>query len=172
MLRAAGINLERSWLRWKMNHLSEDRDRVKKSRRDIAAANLGNALDKKRKQQLKSGLKPIAADVADTKAKQKIMSRLHFIAFGKVQAAFNNWKFDTFAKMRVEMEHKKAKVIDDLIKASMGPEQRLFMRWVLYMRNQQKFEYGEQVKAGYGLHMLMKRFYDKRREQFYRFALR
>ena len=135
MLRAAGINLERSWLTWKMNHLTEDRDRVKKSRRDIAAANLGNALDKKRKQQLRSGLKPIAKDVADTKAKQKIMSRLHFIAFGKIQKAFDNWKFDTFAKLRIAMEHKKAKIIDDLIRASMSGEQKAFLIWAKFMRD-------------------------------------
>jgi hypothetical protein len=69
MLRAAGINIERAWLRWKMNHLADDRNRVKESRRNIAATNLGNVLDKKRRNHLRAGLKPIAADVADTKAK-------------------------------------------------------------------------------------------------------
>jgi hypothetical protein len=64
MLRASGVNVERAFLQWKMNHLSRDRNRIKQARRDIAAANLGNCLDKKRKNHLRSALKPIAADVA------------------------------------------------------------------------------------------------------------
>jgi hypothetical protein len=85
MLRAAGVNVERAFLRWKMNHLSQDRDRIKQARRDIAAANLGNAIDKKRKNHLRSGLRPIAHDVAQTKAKEKIVGRLAYACFGRVQ---------------------------------------------------------------------------------------
>jgi hypothetical protein len=85
MLRACGVNVERAFLRWKMNHLSRDRARIKQARRDIAAANLGNCLDKKRKSHLRSGLKPIAADVAQTKAREKIVGRLAFACFGRIQ---------------------------------------------------------------------------------------
>jgi hypothetical protein len=85
MLRAAGVNVERAWLRWKMNHLAEDRNRVSEARRNIAAANLGNCLDKKKKRHLRAGMKPIAADVAQNKAKEKIVGRLAFACFGRMQ---------------------------------------------------------------------------------------
>jgi hypothetical protein len=121
MLRASGVNVERAFLQWKMNHLSTDRNRIKQARRDIAAANLGNCLDKKRKNHLRSALKPIAADVAQTKAREKIVGRLSFACFGRMQQSFDSWKYHVFAHLAAAIEKKKAKIIDDLIRNAMSP---------------------------------------------------
>jgi hypothetical protein len=65
-----------------MYHLQVDRSRAKLARRNVAAANMGEILDKKRRKHLKAGLKPLADGVAHTKMQTKIINRLYFIAFG------------------------------------------------------------------------------------------
>jgi hypothetical protein len=70
------------------------------------------------------------------------------------------------------MERKKAKIIDDLIRANMSPLQKGFYKWALYMRNAQKHEYGAQVKAGFALHALVARFYRDRKREYCLYALR
>jgi hypothetical protein len=67
MIRAAGMNLERAWLAWKMFHLSQDKNAANKARKQVAAANIGNVIDKKRRKNLRSGLKPLAKGVANTR---------------------------------------------------------------------------------------------------------
>jgi hypothetical protein len=67
MIRAAGMNVERAWLAWRMFHLGKDRDAANVARKKVAAANLGNCIDKKRKNHLRSGLKPLAKGVANTR---------------------------------------------------------------------------------------------------------
>ncbi len=121
MLRAAGVTVERAWIIWKMQHLANDRNRVATARRDIAATNLVNVLDKKRKHHLRSGMKPIAADVAQTKAQERVVGRLAFACWGRMQQAFDSWKYAVFANLKAEVERKKAKIIDDLIRNAMGP---------------------------------------------------
>ncbi len=121
MLRAAGVNVERAWIIWKMNHLAADRNRVATARRDIAATNLVNVIDKKRKNHLRAGMKPIAKDVANSKAQEKVVGRLAFACWGRMQQAFDSWKYAVFANLKAEVERKKAKIIDDLIRNAMGP---------------------------------------------------
>ena len=48
MLRAAGLNMDRAWLSWRMWHLSKDRDAAMRARKKVAASNLANRLEKKR----------------------------------------------------------------------------------------------------------------------------
>jgi hypothetical protein len=37
-----------------------------------------------------------------------MIGRLSKACYGRLQQAFDTWKFDTFAKLRMEIEHKKA----------------------------------------------------------------
>jgi hypothetical protein len=67
MIRAAGMNLERAWLAWRMFHLGKDKKAAEKARKNVAAANLANTIDKKRRKNLRSGLKPLAKGVANTR---------------------------------------------------------------------------------------------------------
>ena len=64
MLRAAGTNLERAWIRWRMQHLSGDRNRMAVAKRNLAAGNIGNCLEKKRRNHLRAGVRPLANGVA------------------------------------------------------------------------------------------------------------
>jgi hypothetical protein len=92
MIRAAGFNLDRAWIAWRMFHLSKDRDAAARARKKVSAANLANVVDKKKCNHLRSGLKSLADGIAYTNAQRKVINRLHFVAFGKLKQAFNNWK--------------------------------------------------------------------------------
>jgi hypothetical protein len=67
MIRACGLNLEKAWLSWRMWHLSNDRDAAMRARKKVSANNLCERLEKKRKNHLRSGLRPLAKGVAYTK---------------------------------------------------------------------------------------------------------
>jgi hypothetical protein len=128
ILRAAGVNVERAWIRWRMHHLSEDRNRAKVARRNVAAANLGEVLDKKRRKQLKAGVKPLADGIAQTKMQTKIFNRLHFIAFGKLKNAFREWT-ELISKFRDAYNKKREDTIKKLAMSCMSKEQQAFMLW-------------------------------------------
>jgi L-fucose isomerase-like protein len=68
MIRAAGLNMERSWLSWKMYVQSRNHGATKLAKRNISAANIGKVLDKKRKNQMMAGVKRLADGVAKTNA--------------------------------------------------------------------------------------------------------
>jgi hypothetical protein len=76
-----------------------------------------------------------------------------------MQQAFDNWKYMCFAKLREDMERKKAKIIDDLVRNSMSPLQKAFYRWAKFMRDQKMYLYGERVKAGFALFTIINQFY-------------
>jgi hypothetical protein len=40
-----------------------------------------------------------------------------------------------FAKLREDMERKKAKIIDDLVRNAMSPLQKSFLKWAKFMRD-------------------------------------
>jgi len=40
-----------------------------------------------------------------------------------MKESFDSWKYDTFAKLKAEMERKKAKVIDEFVRSAMSPLQ-------------------------------------------------
>jgi hypothetical protein len=101
-----------------------------------------------------------------------MIGRLSKACYGRLQTAFDNWKYDTFAKLKIQMEQKKANIIDTFIRNSMSPLQKAYIQWAAYMRGMQKYEYGEQVKAGYALHALVTRFYRDRKREYCMLALR
>jgi len=67
MVRAAGLNMERTFALWKMFTVQGDRSKMKKARTKVAAANMCNALENKRKRHLRAGVRPLAKGVANTK---------------------------------------------------------------------------------------------------------
>ena len=91
MLRAAGANLNTAWITWRMQHLQGDRKRMALAKRNLAAKNIGEAIDKKRKRHLRAGIKPLADGVAQTKMQLKIMNRMYYIAYGRLKTAFRMW---------------------------------------------------------------------------------
>jgi hypothetical protein len=97
---------------------------MRKNRKLMA---MGDCLDKKHRQHLKAGYNAIAADTMNTKMRTRIVNRLNFVYFGRMQQGFDNWKYMIFAKLREEMERKKARVIDDFIRNSMSPLQKSFL---------------------------------------------
>ncbi|MEE4247940.1 MAG: hypothetical protein V2I33_21315 [Kangiellaceae bacterium] len=139
MIRAAGMNIERAWLAWRMWHLGRDRDASAKACKQVAAANLANTLDKKRKKTLRSGLKPLAQGVADTRMQKQIFNKMHFIAYGRLRNAFTWWKemLDKYAKIG---EAKRARIIERFVKNSISVEHRAFLNWVTWAKSEAKKE--------------------------------
>jgi hypothetical protein len=64
MLRAAGANIGTAFLAWKMWVLSGDRMKMKLQKRNLAAKNIGDVIEKKRKRHLRSVIRPLASGVA------------------------------------------------------------------------------------------------------------
>jgi hypothetical protein len=121
MLRSANLQVYNLFTRWKLNTFTD-----KERRRMLKEANnvnrMGEVLTRIYRTHLKAGVNGIAGDSMNTNMRRKIVNRLNFIAFGKIQEAFNIWKYDTFNKLKIQMEHTKAKVIDRLIRAAMSGE--------------------------------------------------
>jgi len=67
MIRACGLNLEKAWLSWRMWHLANDRDAANRARKKVGGNSIGELLEKKRKNHLRSALRPLAKGVAHTK---------------------------------------------------------------------------------------------------------
>jgi len=91
MLRAAGANINTAWLAWRMATLTGNSAKMALAKRNLAAKNIGECLDKKRKRHLRSGVRPLAAGVAQTKMQLKIMNRMYYIAYGRLKTAFRMW---------------------------------------------------------------------------------
>lgn len=117
MIRAAGINEERAFLAWKMWFLARNRQFADNSRRNLTASNLGNLINKKRRQHLRSGIKPLAKGVADTNMQKRIFNKMYYIAFGRLRIGFTMWK-ETIDRFREEGEEKRSRIIERLIRAS------------------------------------------------------
>jgi hypothetical protein len=64
-----------------------------------------------------------------------------------------------FAKLREDMERRKARIIDDFVRNSMSPLQKAFMNWARFMRDQKMYDHGERVKAGFALFIIINNFY-------------
>jgi hypothetical protein len=87
-----------------------------------------------------------------------MIAKLSHACFGRMKEAYDCWKYSTFAKLKADMERKKAKVIDEFVRSAMGPLQKSFMKWTRKTREAAKFEFAQQIKAGFSLTLLMKRF--------------
>jgi hypothetical protein len=66
MVRAAGLNLERAWLAWKIHQFSVDANAAKRARREAASRNFSNLIDTKKKNHLRAGVRRLADGVALT----------------------------------------------------------------------------------------------------------
>ena len=86
--------------------------------------------------------------------------------------AFNDWKADTFRKYKEERERKVAKVVDEFVRQSMSPLQKAFLKWSKYMRDMNKYDFGEQIKAGFTLTTLLTRKYRDNKERYLRLGFR
>ncbi|MEE4248200.1 MAG: hypothetical protein V2I33_22655, partial [Kangiellaceae bacterium] len=139
MIRAAGLNLERAWLAWRMFHLGKDKKAADKARKNVAAANLANTIDKKRRKNLRSGLKPLAKGVANTRMQNQIFNKMHFIAFGRLRNAFTWWKemLDKYAKIGQE---KRYRIVERLIQNTLSKEHRCFLNWAAWAAAEQRKE--------------------------------
>jgi hypothetical protein len=134
--------------------------------------NAMDLLDRKHRNHLQKGFKVVAADSMNTRAKQKIVNRLAYACFGQMKEALVAWKMDTFRKFREEVERKKAKAIDTMIRNNMSPLQKSFDVWRRAMRDAQKVEYGRAVQAGFALYSIFKHKLDDNKINMCRFALR
>jgi hypothetical protein len=139
ILRAAGVNVDRAWIRWRMLHLQQDRAAAKLARRNVAAANMGEILDKKRRKHLKAGLKPLADGVAHTKMQTKIINRLYFIAFGQLKNAFRDWT-ECISKYRNALNKKREEYINKLALSCMSKHQQAFVIWKDLMQKKRSEE--------------------------------
>jgi hypothetical protein len=157
--------------RWKLDTFTDIQKR-REMAKNRKLMRMGDCLDKKHRHHLKAGYNAIAVDTMNTKMRDRIVNRLSFVCFGRMQQAFDSWKYMIFAKLREEMERKKARVIDDFVRNSMSPLQKSFLKWAKNMREQKMHDYGEQVKAGFALYSLIKHFYKDNKLKMERIAFR
>jgi len=102
----------------------------------------------------------------NTAGRQRVLNKLGHACFGRIKQAFDSWKGDTFRKFAMEVERKKAKCIDELIRQNMSPIQQSFLKWAKQMRDEVKRAYGDQIKAGFALTSLYTRFMKANREKY------
>jgi len=132
----------------------------------------GDALYGIYRRNIRAGFKAIVGNNWATNAQQKILNKLHFIAYGKTKDKFDIWKRLTHAKYAAECDAKKAKIIDMIVHNSMSDTARAFLRWAKNIRDIKMILYGRGVKAGFMLYTLMSRFYRENRESLSRKAFR
>jgi len=128
MLRAAGANLGTAMMSWRMNVLAGNSKRMALQKRNLAAKNIGDVIDKKRKRNLRSGIKPLADGVASTKMQKKIMNRMYYIAYGRLKTAFRMWT-EELSKYNDILNAKREEIVRKIMIASMSKHQFAFMLW-------------------------------------------
>jgi hypothetical protein len=89
-----------------------------------------------------------------------------------MKEAYSSWKYDTFAKLKAEMERKKAKVIDEFVRSAMSPLQKNWLRWARNTRDLAKVEFGNQIKAAFSLSSLLTRYLKANKEKYTRHAFK
>jgi hypothetical protein len=115
MLRSAGLMVYNLFTRWKLSTFT-DMEKRREIKRNGILNNMMDTLDKTHRKNLKAGFNGVAQDSMNTSARQKVLNRLGYACFGRLQQAFIAWKSDTFRKFAMEVERKKAKCIDTLIR--------------------------------------------------------
>jgi hypothetical protein len=120
MLRSAGLMVYNLFTRWKLDTFN-DIERRRMLTRNRKLNGMMEVLDHKHRNHLKSGFNSIAGDSLNTASKQRIINKLGNACFGRMKAAWDSWKYDTFAKLKSEMERKKAMVCDTLVRNNMSP---------------------------------------------------
>ena len=64
---------------------------------------------------MKWSLRTLAEGIALTKAQQKVFNKLSTVYYEKCGKWFDKWKQETFRQIYLEIEQKKARVIDRLV---------------------------------------------------------
>jgi hypothetical protein len=128
MIRAAGANTGTAFLAWKMWVLSSDRVKMKQQKRNMAAKNIGDVLEKKRKRHLRSVIRPLASGVAQTKMQLKIMNRMYYIAYGRLKTAFRMWT-EELSKYNNLLNAKREEIVRKIAMAAMSKHQFAFYMW-------------------------------------------
>jgi len=107
-----------------------------------------------------------------TAGRQRVLNKLGHACFGRIKQAFDSWKGETFRKFAMEVERKKAKCIDRLVRNNMSPLQKSVLLWAQMMRDAQKREYGQAVKAGFSLYSIFNHRLRENKQHMCAFALR
>jgi len=171
MLKKAGLMVYSMFAIWKLETFT-DVERRRALRRNKILNSAMDVLDKIYRNHLKSAVTKISALSFATNMQKRIINRLSFVYFGRLTNAFNDWKADTFRKYKEERERKVAKVVDEFIRQSMSPIQKAFLKWAKYMRDMNKYEFGEQIKAGFALTTILTHKYRDNKEKYLRLGFR
>jgi hypothetical protein len=156
---------------WKLQTFTDVERRRTLRKNKILTAGF-DVLDKKYRKNLKAGISALAGNSFNTNMQKRIINRLSFVYYGRLTNAFNDWKADTFRKYKEERERKVARVVDEFVRQSMSPLQKSFLKWSKYMRDMAKYDFGQQIKAGFTLTALMTRQYKDNKEKYLRLAFR
>jgi len=139
MLRAAGANINTAWISWRMATLAGNSAKMALAKRNLAAKNIHDVLDKKRKKHLRSGVRPLADGVAATKMQTKIFNRMHYIAFGKLKNAFRDWT-EELSKYNDLLNAKRIEIVTKLCQAAMSKHAFSFMIWKNWVKREMQDE--------------------------------
>lgn len=160
MLKSAGLLVFSYFSKWKLNCL--DKARLYELRHTRALNDVFDSIARKRRSHLRAGFSAIAQDSWNTNMRQRILNKLHYVAFGKLKNFFDRWKYQVNERLRNEMEAKKARVIDMLVQHSMSDEHRALLRWAKNARDWRMYQYGQRIKASHILLSVMNRHFNDR----------
>jgi hypothetical protein len=140
MLRSAGLMVYNLFTRWKMDTFTDLERRLTMKKNNKLTACF-DCLDKKHRNHMKTGFTRLAGESMNTATRQRMIAKLGHACFGRMKEAYDSWKYSTFAKLKADMERKKAKVIDELVRSAMSPLQKSFMKWTRKTRDAAKQEF-------------------------------
>mmetsp|Transcript_1175 Transcript_1175/g.876 ORF Transcript_1175/g.876 Transcript_1175/m.876 type:complete len:207 (-) Transcript_1175:2251-2871(-) len=145
MIRSGDNALRKAMLVWEFEtHAGKDK---KEAQRKFGANQLVASVDHCRRHRLRFAYNKLAAGVSLTKMQQRIFNKLWGVYFDKLAKAFRNWASNTFANYAELLLSKKARVIDQLIFATMSGSKFYFLRWIKYMLYCKMKEHGDRIKA-------------------------
>jgi hypothetical protein len=133
MLKACGLLVYNYFSMWKINCL--EKAKLAEMRHQRALNDVIESIGRKRRHNLRSAFNAIAKDNWNTNMRQRILNKLSYVAFGKLKAFFDRWKYQAHEGLRNAMEAKKAKVIDMIHWHSLSDIHRAFLRWAKNMRD-------------------------------------
>jgi len=102
MLRSAGLMVYNLFTRWKMDTFT-DIERRREMKKNGILNTMLELLDRTHRNHLKTGFSRTAGESMNTASRQRMIGRLAHACFGRMKEAYDSWKYDTFAKMKAEM---------------------------------------------------------------------
>jgi hypothetical protein len=142
MCKNANLLEYNAFMKWKIETFT-DKEKQAQLRRARILSNAVELLERKLRNHLRAGVNGIAKDSWNTNMRQRILTKLQYACFGRMKAGFDLWKHTVFTKLHAEQEHKKAKIIDMLVRNSMSDGNRAFLRWARTSRDLKMKMYGE-----------------------------